>query len=257
MDKVFRAPRRNQNGSRSVPVGRDAQRVLHYRFRKPALLEEALTHRSHLQETSSGHAGDNERLEFLGDAVLGLLVSEYLANTFPEASEGVLSQIRARLVGRASLADAARQLGLGPLLRVGRGEERTEGRDKNSLLANALEAVIAAIYLDGGVDAARTFVLKTLEPRLRDVRRENLAAFRRDYKSQLQEWAQQRMHALPVYTVVEESGPDHHKTFAVTVDIAQTVHGSGEGETKKMAEQRAAKRALDHLTSTDERGMVE
>ncbi len=232
-------------------VSQDAQRLLHYHFRKPALLEEALTHCSHLQGTASGHAKDNERLEFLGDAVLGLIVSEYLAETFPELAEGALSQIRARLIGRASLADAARQLGLGPLLRLGRGEERTNGRDKNSLLANALEAVIAAIYLDGELAAARTFVCKALEPQLRALRDETLADFRQDYKSQLQEWAQQRLHALPVYTVIEESGPDHHKTFAVTVDIARTVYGSGRGHTKKMAEQHAAKRALDHLTSTD------
>ncbi len=239
-----------------MPVSQDAQRVLHYQFRNPALLEEALTHRSHLQGQSSSHARDNERLEFVGDAVLGLIVSEYLADTFPEWAEGALSQIRARLVGRDSLADAARQLGLGPLLRLGRSEEHTGGREKHSLLANALEAVIAAIYLDGELAAARPFVLRALEPQLRDLRRETPEAFRRDYKSQLQEWAQHRFHALPVYTVIEESGPDHRKTFAVTVAVAQTVYGSGEGATRKIAEQRAAKRALDHLTSTDAGGVV-
>ncbi len=238
-------------------VSQDAQRLLHYHFHKPALLEEALTHRSHRQGKSSGHVRDNERLEFVGDAVLGLIVSEYLAETFPELAEGALSQIRARLVGRATLADAARQLGLGPLLRVGRGEERTEGRDKDSLLANALEAVIAAIYLDGELAAAQTFVLKALDPQLQALRREDPETFRRDYKSQLQEWAQQRLHALPVYTVVEESGPDHHKTFAVTVGVAQTVYGSGQGATMKMAEQCAAKQALDRLMSTDTRDVVE
>ncbi len=232
-----------------MKVSQDAQRVLQYHFHQPALLEEALTHRSHLQDVSSGHARDNERLEFLGDAVLGLVVSEYLAGTFPELAEGALSQIRARLVGRVSLTDAARQLGLGPLLRLGRGEERTEGRDKSSLLANALEAVIAAIYLDGGMAAARTFVLRALESQLWTLREENVAAFRQDYKSQLQEWAQQGVHTLPVYTVIEESGPDHHKTFAVNVDIAGTVYGSGRGQSKKTAEQDAAKQALDRLTS--------
>ncbi len=256
MNAVFHATRRRQNEARGVTMCQDAQQVLQYHFRQPALLEEALTHRSHLQETSSSHARDNERLEFLGDAVLGLIVSEYLAETFPALAEGALSQIRSRLVGRVALTDAARQLGLGPLLRLGRGEERTEGRDKSSLLANALEAVIAAIYLDGGMAAARAFVLKALASQWRALREDNLDAFRQDYKSQLQEWAQQHFHALPVYTVIEESGPDHRKTFTVTVAIARTMYGSGLGQTRKMAEQQAARQALDHLTSTDACGVV-
>jgi len=253
---VFHTTRRRQHGPWGVTMCQDAQQVLHYHFRQPALLEEALTHRSHLQEASAGCARDNERLEFLGDAVLGLIVSEYLAKTFPELAEGALSQIRSRLVGRVALTEAARHVGLGPRLRLGRGEERTEGRDKSSLLANALEAVIAAIYLDGGLAAAKSFVLEALEPQWQALRENTLAAFRQDYKSQLQEWAQQHLQALPVYTVVEESGPDHRKTFTVTVDIAQTRYGCGLGQTKKMAEQRAAKQALGHLTSTDACGVV-
>ncbi len=230
----------------------EGHRLLAYRFHKPALLEEALTHRSHLQEKSSPDDKTNERLEFLGDAVLGLIVSEYVAETFTELAEGDLSQIRARLVGRASLTDAARALGLGRLLRLGRSEECTEGREKSSLLANALEAVIAAVYLDGGLAAARTFVLrKALEPQLLGLREENPAVFRQDYKSQLQEWSQQRFRVLPVYTVIEESGPDHHKTFAVTVEIDRTVYGSGQGGSKKIAEQQAAKQALDRLAPAD------
>ncbi len=252
-----RAPRRRQTETRNRQVIRDAQRALGYQFHNPALLEEALTHRSHRQGPSSGHAGDNERLEFVGDAVLGLLVSEYLADAFPASAEGALSQMRARLVGRDELADTARRVGLGPLLRVGRGEERTGGRDKTSLLADALEAVIAAIYLDGELAAARAFVLKALAPRLRTARRATPEVFRRDYKSQLQEWAQQRLRALPVYAVTEESGPDHRKTFAVTVEIARTVYGDGRGGTRKMAEQRAAKQALARLTSAEARGVVE
>ena len=220
---------------------------LPYHFRKAALLDEALTHRSRVREKSSPADKQNERLEFLGDAVLGLIVSEYLAATFPELTEGDLSQIRARLVGRVTLTDAARRLNLGHMLRLGRGEELTKGRDKASLLANALEAVIGAVYVDGGMAAARTFTLQVLEPQLKELHREDLAAFRQDYKSQLQEWCQRRVHALPVYTVVEESGPDHQKTFEVRVAIEQQCRGSGKGRSKKIAEQQAAKQALEQL----------
>lgn len=221
----------------------EAHPRLPYRFRKPALLEEALTHRSCEQPSTA----NNERLEFLGDAVLGLIVSEYLAETFPELAEGELSQIRARLVGRVTLAEAARGLGLGRMLRLGRGEERTKGRDKASLLANALEAVIGAIYVDGEMAAARSFTLQVLEPQLNELHQEDLAAFRQDYKSQLQEWCQRHLRALPVYQVIEESGPDHQKTFEVTVEIERQCQGSGKGRNKKMAEQQAAKQALEQL----------
>ena len=230
-----------------MKVSEEAHRRLPYHFREPALLEEALTHRSHVQEKPSTADKQNERLEFLGDAVLGLIVSEYLAETFPELAEGDLSQIRARLVGRATLADAARRLSLGRMLRLGRGEERTKGRDKTSLLANALEAVIGAVYLDGGMTAARTFTLQVLEPQLKELREDDLTAFRQDYKSQLQEWCQRYVQALPVYHVIEESGPDHQKTFEVTVAIEQQCRGSGKGRSKKIAEQEAAKQALEQL----------
>ncbi len=227
-----------------------AHRLLPYRFHKPALLEEALTHRSHFQENPSHADRHNERLEFLGDAVLGLIVSEYLVETFPALAEGELSQIRARLVGRATLAEAARRFGLGQFLRLGRGEERTKGRDKTSLLANALEAVIGAIYMDGGMTAARTFTLQVLEIRLQELHQDDLAVFRQDYKSQLQEWCQRHVQALPVYTVIEETGPDHQKTFDVTVEIERRWQGSGKGRSKKIAEQQAAKQAVERLGST-------
>lgn len=233
-----------------MDVGEEAHRRLPYHFRDPALLEEALTHRSHGQPSTA----NNERLEFLGDAVLGLIVSEYLAATFPELAEGELSQIRARLVERVTLADAARRLGLGQMLRLGRGEERTKGRDKASLLANALEAVIGAVYVDGGMEVARTFTLQVLEAQLKELHQEDLAAFRQDYKSQLQEWCQRHVQALPVYTVIEESGPDHQKTFEVTVEIEQQWQGSGKGRSKKIAEQEAAKQALDQLRPVTEAG---
>ena len=233
-----------------MDVLEETHRRLPYHFRKPALLEEALTHRSHEQPSTA----NNERLEFLGDAVLGLIVSEYLADTFPELAEGDLSQIRARLVGGSTLADAARRLSLGQMLRLGRGEERTKGRNKGSLLANALEAVIGAVYMDGGMAAARTFTLGVLEAQLQELHQEDLSAFRQDYKSQLQEWCQRHAQALPVYTVIEESGPDHQKTFEVTVEIEQQCQGSGKGCSKKTAEQEAAKQALAQLRPVTDAG---
>ncbi len=242
--------------NKGMSVFNKAHRRLPYHFRKPDLLEEALTHRSHFQGTPSTTDKHNERLEFLGDAVLGLIVSEYLTETFPELAEGELSQIRARLIGQTTLVDAARRLDLGQFLRLGRGEERTKGRDKNSLLANALEAVIGAIYLDGGLAAARTFVLQVLEPQLGELHQDDLAAFRQDYKSQLQEWCQRHAHALPVYTVIEESGPDHQKTFEVTVEVERKWYGSGRGRSKKIAEQQAAKQAVEQLLPTDAIDMV-
>lgn len=235
-------------------MSEEAHQRLPYQFREPALLEEALTHRSHLQEKLGFADKQNERLEFLGDAVLGLIVSEYLAETFPELAEGDLSQVRARLVGRPTLADAARQLNLGRMLRVGRGEERTEGRGKASLLANALEAVIGAVYMDGGLTAARTFTLQVLDAQLKALHQDDLAAFRQDYKSQLQEWCQRHVQVLPVYTVIEESGPDHQKTFEVTVEIEQQCRGTGKGYSKKVAEQQAAKQALEQLRPSTDAG---
>ena len=237
-----------------MKVFEEAHQRLPYQFRQPALLEEALTHRSHAREKPSPSNKQNERLEFLGDAVLGLIVSEYLAETFPELTEGDLSQVRARLVGRTTLADAARRLSLGRMLRLGPGEERTKGRDKASLLANALEAVIGAVYVDGGVTVARTFTLQVLEAQLKELHQADLAAFRQDYKSQLQEWCQRHVHVLPVYKVIEESGPDHRKTFEVTVEIEQQRHGNGKGPSKKIAEQQAAQRALEQLRSLIDAG---
>ena len=239
---------------KSTTVSDEAHQRLPYEFREPALLQEALTHRSHLQGNPASADKQNERLEFLGDAVLGLIVSEYVAETFPELDEGDLSQIRARLVGRPALAEAARRVRLGDMLRLGRGEERTRGRDKASLLANALEAVIGAVYMDGGLNAARTFTLQVLDAQLNALHQDDLAGFRRDYKSQLQEWCQRHVHVLPVYAVTEESGPDHQKTFEVTVEIEQQCRGRGKGHSKKVAEQQAAKQALEQLQAASDAG---
>ncbi len=221
----------------------DAQKTIQYVFTQPRLLEEALTHKSHLQGKTDESLKDNERLEFLGDAVLDLIISDYLAQTFPEWAEGDLSKTRANLVRQSSLAQAARRLQLGEFLRLGKGEEQTQGRGKSSLLANALEAVIAAIYLDGGLVPARDFVLKALEDNLRGVGHSNLVVDRQDYKSQLQEWCQQQFSTIPEYCLVSESGPDHKKVFEVEVSIQGRIQGRGIGYNKKSAEQEAAKHA--------------
>lgn len=233
----------------------DAQKTIEYVFTQPMLLEEALTHKSHLQGKTDGSLKDNERLEFLGDAVLDLIISEYLAQTFPVLAEGDLSKTRSNLVRQSSLAEAARRLQLGELLRLGKGEEQTQGRGKSSLLANALEAVIAAIYLDGGLVPARVFVFKALEDHLRDLGQSNLVADRQDYKSQLQEWCQQRFSTIPEYALVRESGPDHKKVFEVEVSIQGRIQGRGSGFNKKSAEQEAARRAYKMACSLDSEEM--
>lgn len=223
----------------------EAQQAIGYRFGCPALLDEALTHKSYVNEQKDRGGRDNERLEFLGDAVLSLIIGEHVVAALPDASEGELSKLKARLVSEASLARAARGLGLGALLRLGRGEELNQGRDKNSLLANAVEAVLAAIYLDGGLDAARAFALRACAGELEQIG--NDAEAQGDYKTQLQEWCQKRYETLPQYETVRESGPDHQKLFEVQVTVQGELVGAGVGRTKKEAEQVAAKQAVEQV----------
>ena len=218
---------------------------LRYQFKNEALLEEALTHKSFVNERRGVNRRHNERLEFLGDAVLSLVISEHLAGRYPQLSEGALSKLKAGLVSEASLASAARRLDLGAQLRLGRGEELSNGREKHSLLADALEAVIAAIYLDGGLEAGRGFTLKALGEELRRIGSPETKPGGDDYKTRFQEWCQQRYDTLPRYVMVKESGPDHQKLFEVEVEIESHVAGSGLGRTKKEAEQMAAKQALE------------
>ena len=227
-----------------------AQATLGYTFRSPVLLEEALTHKSHLQGKRSfegKHGKHNERLEFLGDAILALVVSEELAERFPTSTEGELSKTRAQLVSKTSLAQAAQRLDIGRLLRIGRGEEVTQGRSKHSLLANALEALIAAIYKDGGLESAKTFILSTLKEEMANIQVTSVTGYGQDYKSQLQEWCQHHFSSLPQYTLVQEQGPDHQKVFDVAVRIQGNISGRGKGTTKKEAEQQAAAQALNSL----------
>ncbi|NKB81169.1 MAG: ribonuclease III [Nitrospirales bacterium] len=225
----------------------DVQGALGYTFRSPTLLEEALTHKSHLQDKRTSKAKHNERLEFLGDAVLALVVSEELTERFPAFTEGELSKTRAYLVSKTSLAQAAQRLHIGRFLRLGRGEEVTHGRSKHSLLANALEALIAAIYKDGGLAPAKMFILATLKENMANLPNLTVPDHVQDYKSQLQEWCQHHFNALPQYTVVQEQGPDHQKVFDVVVAIQGNNAGQGKGNTKKEAEQQAAEQALNRL----------
>jgi ribonuclease III len=222
------------------------QSALGYRFRDLALLEEALTHSSLVNEQKSASPQHNERLEFLGDAVLSLVMSEYLASALPQSSEGTLSKLKAQLVSEASLAQVARRLGLGRHLKLGRGEDRSKGREKDSLLADALEAVLAAVHLDGGFDASRTVTRHIFFEELTHITGQKQPGAG-DYKTQFQEWCQKRHDTLPRYATVRETGPDHQKSFEVQLSIQGEVVGVGSGRSKKEAEQQAAKQALQQL----------
>lgn len=228
----------------------ELQRALHYEFHQPLLLEEALTHRSYVNELKRIDQKDNERMEFLGDAILALVISEYLVSAYPGDSEGDLSRKKAVLVSEASLAKAALGVGLGQFLRLGRGEEQTRGREKPSLLANALEAVIAAVYLDGGLNEAQAFVKRVLALVFEEVADGASGSGPQDCKTLYQEWCQKRFDTLPRYLTVRETGPDHEKTFEVHLSIHGDVVGLGVGRTKKEAEQQAAKQALDAMISS-------
>ena len=219
--------------------------VLGHRFARPEWLERALTHRSHRQNKSDI---DNERLEFLGDRVLGLVASEYLFSSSPEWDAGHLSKGLARLVSSASIHAAAQRLNLGGHLRLGPGEEKTGGREKKRLLADAYEAIVGAVYLDAGLPAAAAFLRRTLlDPALAA----GIEGWERsDHKSALQEWLQHRGLGVVVYRVGSESGPDHNKTFEVEVWHQGQKLAASEGLTKKEAEQSAARLALESLTQT-------
>lgn len=232
---------------------------LGYVFRDPLLLDRALTHSSSVPElrTARGEdiafvgsaVQDNERLEFLGDAVLELLTSEYLVQSFPEWAEGQLSKSRARIVNAHSLEMAARRLQLGEHLRLGRGEEKTGGRDKPALLADAFEAVVAAMYLDGGLDPVRELLKRSVfEQALEDGERISES----DRKSALQEFLQAKGDLPAEYRLAGETGPDHQKTFRVEVWIKGERMASAEGTTKKEAEQKAARGALEKLQLSGE-----
>ncbi len=217
---------------------------LDYHFKNPALLQQAITHKSYLNEAREKTQKDNERLEFLGDAVLDLVISQDLVLNYPDTPEGELSKMKARIVSEPALAKVAGRLEIGRFLLLGRGEEMTQGRAKPSLLANALEAILAAIYLDGGLESAGQVIQKIFRDDIEALLKTE--AFT-DYKTELQELCQRDYEILPTYTVLSESGPDHQKTFEVQISIKGNVYGRGTGRSKKEAEQQAAREALEKL----------
>ena len=219
------------------------ERAMQYRFRDRGLLEQALTHTSRANEDISGGAADNESLEFLGDALLGFIVADLLFREFPEYDEGEKSKSKAALVSTATLARQAERLQLGSHLLLGRGEEKTGGRRKQALLADGYEALIAAIYLDGGIDQARAFINREFARLFAEVRDRGAAG--QDYKSALQELLQGREMPLPDYRLVGTIGPDHQKQFQVEVIVNGESLGQATGPSKKEAEQEAARVALD------------
>ena len=223
------------------------QQTLGIRFNHPSLLEQALVHSSYVNENPGIATTSNERLEFLGDAILGFIIAEELYRRFPQLSEGEMTRLRSSLVRRDALSRMARAISLGNYLYLGRGEEASGGRRKPANLAGALEAIIAAISLDQGLRAARDFVLKLVDKELNKVLSQGIEP---DYKSQLQELVQARQQPTPAYRLIEAVGPDHDRRFTVEVRVGDSVLGRGSGKSKKSAEAEAARSALDQL-STD------
>lgn len=242
------ASHREDVGSRVVRLRDEFEELqdrVGYRFRDRGLLEHALTHKSRAAEDASGGVADNESLEFLGDAVLGLVVADMLFRKYPEYDEGQKSKIKAAVVSTVALARRAEQIQLGEHLLLGRGEEKTGGRGKQALLADGYEALIAALYLDGGLPAAAAFLERELTEAIETGAAQTVVGH--DYKSALQERLQALGRPLPEYRVAAESGPDHRKVFTIDVVVAGEILGSAIGKAKKEAEQEAARLALAHL----------
>ena len=222
------------------------QQTLGISFSDPSLLEQALVHSSYVNEKPNIVSASNERLEFLGDAVLGLVVAERLYQDFPHSAEGEMTRLRAALVRRDTLARLARTIKLGDYLYLGKGEETSGGRRKPTNLAGAFEAIIATIFLDQGLTITKEVILRLFNEELQKVASQGVGV---DYKSQLQELIQVREQQTPVYQLVEAMGPDHDKRFTVEVRAGDIVLGRGSGKSKKMAEAEAARTALEQLTT--------
>jgi ribonuclease III len=226
-----------------APDYRDLQENLGYHFNDPALLQEALRHSSFVNEQSDTRLRHNERLEFLGDAVLNLAIGHLLMQAYPDMREGDLSRIRSNMVNEGQLAEIARGLELGSYLQLGKGEMQTGGQDKSSILANALEALFAAVYLDGRFETAYKVIAARFQELVETALELN---FGQDFKSRLQEAVQGKIREVPRYRVIEETGPDHDKTFCVAVSVGD-LEACGTGKSKKLAEQDAARKALESL----------
>lgn len=218
---------------------------IRYQFREPARLTEALTHSSYANEHRERGLVCNERLEFLGDSVLSIVISDYIYRRFLNLDEGDLTKIRASIVCEDSLAIAAKKIDLGNSLFLGKGEERTGGRKRKSILADAFEAVIGAIYLDGGIEEARAFIKETLQSIIEDGIKGRL---NRDYKTEFQEYVQRNGEVSIRYEIIDQTGPDHCKEFEAAVFVDDTLYGQGSGSSKKEAEQEAAQDALEKLS---------
>jgi ribonuclease-3 len=240
-------------GGRVVPFGSELEpleRRINYRFKDRGMLEHALTHRSRVHEDASGGVFDNESMEFLGDSVLGFVIAAMLFREFPQHNEGQKSKLKASLVSAASLARLGERLDLGEFLILGRGEEKTGGRRKHAIIADCYEALIAAIYLDGGIEPAQRFIEKEFASLIQEAKRTGAAAsFTEDWKSALQEYLQSGGRGLPVYRLAGELGPDHRKSFVVEIVVDGDVVATAEGRSKKEAAQAAAKAALERLTA--------
>jgi ribonuclease-3 len=240
-------------GGRVVPFGSELEpleRRIGYRFKDRGMLEHALTHRSRVHEDASGGVFDNESMEFLGDSVLGFVIAAMLFREFPQHNEGQKSKLKASLVSAAALARLAESLNLGDFLILGRGEEKTGGRYKHAIIADCYEALIAAIYLDGGIEAAERFIATEFASLIEEARRSGAAAsFTDDWKSALQEYLQSGGRGLPVYRLAAEVGPDHRKSFVVEVVVDGEAVAKAEGRSKKEAAQAAARAALERLTA--------
>lgn len=220
------------------------EQTIGYNFKNRSLLEEALTHSSYANERKQEQAKNNERLEFLGDAVLSVVVSDFLFKTHTHLPEGELTKLRAKVVCEQALSECSKSIDLGSYLILGRGEEMTGGRHRASILADAFEALIAAIYLDSSIDVARPFILAHIEPLVEKVASGKMI---HDYKTHLQEIVQTKRDQHVSYELVRSEGPDHNKTFYMQVRLNEEVIGMGSGHSKKEAEQAAAKEAVAFL----------
>ncbi len=220
------------------------QQVLGVCFKDPSLLEQALVHSSYINENPGASLTSNERLEFLGDAVLGMIFAQKLYHYFPNATEGEMTKLRSALVRRNTLSSIAKTFGLSDYLYLGKGEELSGGRHKPTNLAGALEAVIAAIFLDQGWNITTDFILRLFDMELKKLDRQGTGV---DYKSQLQQLIQSNQQVTPVYQIIEATGPAHDRMFTAEVRVSDTVLGRGSGKSKKLAETEAARSALEQL----------
>ena len=251
--RIIESHRDDVGGGRVVPFGSELEpleRRIGYRFKDRGLLEHALTHRSRVHEDASGGVFDNESMEFLGDSILGFVIAAMLFREFPHHNEGQKSKLKASLVSAPALARLGEALELGGFLILGRGEEKTGGRRKHAIIADCYEALIAAIYLDGGIEPAQRFVEAQFAELVEEARRTGAAAsFTDDWKSALQEFLQSKGRGLPAYRLAGEVGPDHRKSFVVEVVVEGESIAQAEGRSKKEAAQSAARAALEKLSA--------